>query len=72
MTAHITSRHEARTDLNHLRLGSTYLATTRRGNSIGVYLGMETPHGDRAILLRHAAGTDSIDIDDITSIRAAA
>jgi len=33
---------------------------------------MEAPHGDRAILLRHPAGTDSIALRDLISIRAAA
>lgn len=57
---------------NDLRHGSTYRATTRRGTAVGEYLGMETPHGDWSILLRHAAGTESIALTDVISIQAAA
>ena len=58
--------------LNHLQRGATYRATTRHGATIGEYLGMETPHGQRAILLRHGAGTASISIHDIHDIQLAA
>jgi hypothetical protein len=37
----------------------------------GEYLGMETPHGDRSILLRHRTGTESIALTDITSLQPA-
>ena len=53
---------------NHLRRGGTYRAVTRTGVAVGEYLGMETPHGQRAVLLRTMAGTASIALDDITSI----
>ena len=52
----------------HLQRGYTYQATTRGGVAVGEYLGMEAPHGDLAILLRHAAGTYSIELTDVTAI----
>jgi hypothetical protein len=58
--------------INELRRGQTYLATTRHRTAIGEYLGIETAHGDRAILLRHTSGTESIEVDDLTSIQPAA
>jgi hypothetical protein len=58
--------------LNDLERGATYLATTSRGTVVGEYLGMETPHGDHAILLRHGDGTESIPLPSITSIGATA
>jgi hypothetical protein len=33
---------------------------------------METAHGDRAILLRHRTGTESIALSNITSLHPAA
>ncbi|MEN8233643.1 MAG: hypothetical protein ABFR89_01810 [Actinomycetota bacterium] len=69
MKARITSRTRAPWNLNHLRLGSTYQATTRGNTTSGEYLGMETPHGDRSILLRHRTGTISIALSDIVSIQ---
>jgi hypothetical protein len=59
-------------NLNHLRRGDTYRATTRTGPVTGEYLGIETPHGDRAILLRHPGGTESIALCQVTSIQHAA
>jgi hypothetical protein len=56
------------TCINHLRRGTTYCATTRRGTATGVYLGIEVPHGDRSILLGHDAGTHSIAVDDLVAI----
>lgn len=58
--------------LNDLELGSTYHATTNRGVVVGEYLGMETPHGDHAILLRHDDGTESIPLPWIRAIGLAA
>ena len=72
MTAPQTWRSDASASINHLRVGTIYHATTRNGPAFGEYLGLEAPHGDRAILLRHAAGTDSIPVDAVTSIRSAA
>ncbi len=57
---------------NDLRRGTTYRATTERGTTVGEYLGLESPHGDRAMLLRHRHGTDTILLADVTSICAAA
>lgn len=68
MKAQHTSRASAPWNLNHLRLGTTYRATTRQHTTAGEYLGMETPYGDRSILLRHRTGTASIALTDITSI----
>jgi hypothetical protein len=59
-------------NLYQLRPGVTYRATTRNGIAVGEYLGMETPHGDRAILLRHAGGTESIPLEAVTAIHRAA
>jgi len=64
-----TSRPQAHSTINHLRRGNTYRATTRHGAAVGEYLGIEAPHGDRAILLRHGAGTESIALRDVMSIR---
>ena len=69
MKAPHTSRASAPWNLNHLRLGATYRATTPHRTTAGEYLGMETPHGDRSILLRHRTGTESIALSDITSLR---
>jgi len=68
--AHHTSRTSAPWNLNHLRLGSTYRATTTAGTTAGEYLGMETPYGDRSILLRSGAGTASIPLSDLTGLSA--
>ena len=51
-----------------MKRGITYRATTAAGEAIGEYLGMEAPHGDLAILLRHAEGVHSIELDDVTAI----
>ncbi len=67
-----TVRTQDTQHLNRLRRGTTYRATTRDGTAVGEYLGMETPHGDRAILLRHGTATESIPISAITSIYPAA
>lgn len=58
--------------LNHLRRGASYLAVTRNGAAAGEYLGMESGHGERAILLRGPVGTVSILLQAITSIRTVA
>ena len=55
--------------LNHLRRGSRYIATTRSGDTNeGIYLGMETAHGDRAILLAGHDAVASIRINRLTEI----
>jgi hypothetical protein len=58
--------------INDLQRGATYLAKTCQGAVVGEYLGMETPHGDHAILLRHGDGTESIPLRWIRSLGAAA
>lgn len=55
--------------LNHLRRGTSYRAFTRTGAEAGEYLGMESGHGDRAILLRSRNGVVSIQLQEITAIR---
>lgn len=72
MTAPPTSPTKATANLNHLRRGMAYRATTRHGTTLGEYLGMETPHGQRAILLRNEAGTESITLTEVISIEPAA
>lgn len=57
---------------NQLRRGHAYRATTRRGITVGEYLGMESPHGERALLLRTYCGTASIPLRVITAIQPAA
>lgn len=69
MKAPTTSRASAPPKLNQLHRGATYQATTRRRTVVGEYLGMASPYGARAILLRHASGTESIMLDFVTSIR---
>lgn len=68
MTTASPSRVHATDELNNLRRGLTYCATTRSGMTIGEYVGIEVPYGDRAILLRHDTGTASIAMRDVTSI----
>jgi hypothetical protein len=63
-----TSHACAPWNINQLQRGATYRATTRRGTTNGRFLGMETPYGDRSILLWSRAGTASISLSDITSI----
>lgn len=72
MTAPLPPRSRAATDLNLLQRGSTYQADTCHGTTTGEYLGMETPYGCRAILLRHRGGTDSVAVSHITAIHLAA
>ncbi|MDJ0664418.1 MAG: hypothetical protein QNJ75_07645 [Acidimicrobiia bacterium] len=66
------SAQKNQTDLNHLRRGGTYLATTLSGTTIGEYLGMEAAYGERSVLLRNERGTASIYRNDILSIELAA
>lgn len=72
MEAQTTSQSPTAHTINHLQRGSVYRATTTEGAAIGEYLGLESPHGDPAILLRHADGTLSIDIRNLQSIQPAA
>ena len=68
MTTPHASQASAHHDLNNLRRGVTYLATTTQGVTIGEYLGMEAPYGERAILLRDGRSTESITMDTVRSI----
>lgn len=72
MTAPHTSRDNISPSINHLRRGTTYRAKTSHGIILGEYLGIESSHGVRAILLRHGTGTASIPLNDVTSIRRSA
>lgn len=73
MTPFPEPQSAATTDLNHLRQGSRYQATTRRGCvATGEYLGIEVSSDTWRILLRSAAGTQSIAIDDLATVSAAA
>lgn len=72
MKAHNTPRTNARPDFNHLTRGARYTATTRHGATTGEYLGIEAPYGEWAIILRHRAGSESIAVESVTAIRAAA
>lgn len=58
--------------LSSLRRGAVYRVATRDSETIGEYLGFETPHGDWAILLKHAGGTDAIPFSLVTSIESSA
>jgi hypothetical protein len=69
MTAPISPRATGAHDLNLLHRGVTYRIATRHGVTTGEYLGIETPHGQRAILLRNTCGTASIPLDDVQSLR---
>lgn len=71
MSAHINERMDA-PNLNHLRRGNTYLATTNDGDTIGEYLGMEALYGERSVMLRHDGETTSITRTRILSIELAA
>lgn len=68
---HHTS-HKPSLTVTHLRRGSAYRATTGNRTEVGVFLGLETAWGDRAILLRNGAGTSSIRLREITSLAVAA
>ena len=59
-------------DLNHLRRGLVYRATTEVEEIVGEYLGIEVPYGDRAIILRSLTGTSSIRVSDLAAITPAA
>ena len=69
MTAPDTLLRNPTNHLNDLRRGVVYRAITRHAASTGEYLGIETPFGEMAILLRHGARVESIALETITSIR---
>ena len=65
-----TSRPCAPWNINQLQRGATYRATTRLGTTNGRFLGMETPYGDRSILLSEP-GRNRVDLAQPTSPRSA-
>lgn len=67
-----TNAHRSALNLNHLRRGWTYTATTSAGATVGEYLGMEDLWGERAVLLRNNLGTESLSRGEIVSIELAA
>jgi hypothetical protein len=71
MPAHVIERTDA-PNLNHLRRGATYLATTHDGHTVGEFLGMEALYGERSVMLRNDRGTTSISRTHILSIELAA
>ena len=66
------AQHNKQTNLNHLRRGGTYLATTSVGTTLGEYLGMEALYGERSVMLRNESGTTSISLSHNLSIELAA
>lgn len=72
MTTPTTSPDSPPWIFEQLRRGATYRVATRSGSTVGEFLGIETPHGEWAILIRHTAGTDSIPCSLVTSIESAA
>ena len=59
--------------LNHLTLRKSCIITTIDGDSIiGIYGGVETPHGDWSVLVRQGSDTLSIPIDRIEAAATAA
>ena len=71
MSAHVIERNDA-PNLNHLRRGAIYLATTHDGDTVGEFLGMEALYGERSVMLRNDRGTTSITRTHILSIELAA
>jgi hypothetical protein len=56
-----------------LSVGGSYAADTRQRSLTGVYLGVETPYGERSMLIREANGiTSTIPFRHVVSIRVAA
>ena len=69
MTAPITTRPQAHRTMNALRRDTFYRVVTTRGILTGEFLGIEVPHGERAILLRSPVGaTASVAVGEIISI----
>ncbi|MBK5267734.1 MAG: hypothetical protein JJE47_09900 [Acidimicrobiia bacterium] len=73
MQAHQGSQIAATIDINHLRVGGIYEATTQSGRTAtGEYLGIEVAHDDWMIILRNRAGAESIPVKVLTSVYGAA
>lgn len=68
----MSAHNNTQTNLNHLRRGGTYLATTASGTTVGEFLGMEAMYGERSVMLRNDRGTASISRRAILSIELAA
>lgn len=69
MTASRPSHLRSLPDLNGLRDGGVYRATTRDGFvAVGEYLGIEVTHGEWAIMLRSASETVSIPLQGLASV----
>lgn len=67
-----TLRPPRRPDLNILKVGSRFVAVTGEGIFEGVYLGLETPYGERSMLMRRADGMIStIPVRRVLSLSAA-
>jgi len=59
-------------DFNILMVGDHFAADTDAHTLIGRYLGLETPYGERSMLLRHADGrTSTIPLRLVSSLRRA-
>lgn len=68
MTARTNASRDAHGTATRLERGTTYRAMTALGEATGEYLGLESPHGDLAILLRGTDCVHSIELDAVTSI----
>jgi hypothetical protein len=69
----MTSQGFATTEINRLRMGGAYRATTLAGRSTeGEYLGIEVAYDEWRMILRGATGIESIALDDVASVHAAA
>jgi hypothetical protein len=67
------SQNAATIDINHLRVGGIYEATTQSGRTAtGEYLGIEVTHDDWMIILRNRAGSESIPVNALASVHQAA
>lgn len=68
MNAHLIVSDRAPTELNYLRVGTSYEVVTPRGTATGEYLGVETTHDVWSVLIRHPHGIDSIRFSQIKSM----
>lgn len=73
MQAHQESQIAATIDINHLRIGGIYEATTQSGRiATGEYLGIEVAHDDWMIILRSRVGSESIPVNALASVHGTA
>lgn len=69
MTASRPSHLQPLPELNSLRDGGVYRATTLDGLvAVGEYLGVEVTHGEWAIMLRSGSGTMSLPLHRLGSV----